>query len=80
MHLVMDMREIRSLLRTFKYSQPHQSELYEIFDPQQPIAKIRFDRSLPKRYLWEKLNILFKENIYSYRFESGMELEYSDRL
>ena len=60
-------------LRTFKYSQPHQSELYEIFDPQQPIAKIRFDRSLPKRYLWEKLNILFKENIYSYR----LNLEWS---
>jgi len=59
----------RVALRHYKYGKRPtsiKSELYDVFEPEKEITRVTFDRSQPKRLLWEKLNELFGENIYSY--------------
>lgn len=66
----------KAALRTFKYGKmpaTAKSELYEVFNTATEITTVRFDRSIPKHMLWEQLNELFGEDIFSY----GLNLEWS---
>lgn len=63
-------------LRTFKYGKhPAEisSELFDALNEAKTIHRIEFDRTHPKHELWEKMNIIFQEDIPSYR----LNLEWS---
>ena len=66
----------KAALRTFKYSRlpgSIPSKLFNVFDREQPIPRVNFDRTEPKAHLWEALNALFHEDAFSYR----LDLEWS---
>ena len=69
----------KGALRTYKYGRLPEGqggELYRALAEAGEIRRIEFDRSRPKRELWEKLEELFQEKTASYR----LNLEWSLNL